>query len=268
MRRLVNPIVRPRVILMGCAIFLISTTSYADDEPLTGAARIDALNKEAITLYEAYSFTKGRQKLTEALEAARQEKISSGPELALTYGLLGMGIIAAKDDLYRGLHYLTRAFRFDKKLVLPKQLMTPQVLNVERAARRTVGEIGTPPTVKLALHTEEVQTAKKAVAKDKRGLVHEPVFDAKRNYPIPVKAVVGVDIRATHFYLYYRRARTVKYARIEMKLSRGAYRAAIPKTVTKGKYVHYFIEARDQRGRVTASMGSQRSPNVITIKYF
>jgi len=58
----------------------------------------------------------------------------------------------------------------------------------------------------------------------------------------------------------------VKYGHVEMKQSRGAFRAAIPAKVCKGRYVHYYIEARDQRDRRAASHGSERSPNVIIMK--
>lgn len=239
------------------------------DEPENPTlAQIKALNGEAIAAFTAYSFTKGMTKLRQALALAYQNKLVSDPALAPTYVLLGMGVIAHKDDLYRGLHYLTRAMRLKRKVGMPRKLVTPQILRIYRSAKRAVRAVGDPPEIKLALHVERVQTALDTVRKDARGLVHEPVDDVKRGLPIPVKAVAGVDIRATKFFLYFRAAGKVKYERLPMKLSRGAWRAAIPGEIAKGRYVHYYIEARDQRGRIAASSGAARMPHVVTVKFF
>jgi hypothetical protein len=97
-------------------------------------------------------------------------------------------------------------------------------------------------------------------------LIHTPIDTAKRGYPIPVKARSGMAIQAQRIYLLYRPAGTVKFFRILMKKSRGVYRAAIPANATHGRYVHYYIEAQDQRGRLAGSKGSARSPNVVIMQ--
>lgn len=269
---------RGSIILATTSLLGLSLVTAASAQPKTDApseqpanpalGQIQALNGEAVTAFGAYSFKKGLQKLEEAVELARKSKLENDPGLAPTYVLLAMGVIAGRDDLYRGLHYFVHGLRLKKKVGMPRSLVTPQILRVYRSAKKAITAIGNPPQVKLALYVERVQTALDTVRKDARGLVHEPVDEAKFKLPIPVTAVAGVDIRATKFYLYFRAAGKVKYDRLPMKLSRGAYRAAIPAKATKGRYVHYYIEARDQRGRVAASNGSERSPNVVTIKYF
>jgi hypothetical protein len=242
----------------------------APETPVENPAltQVKTLNGEAVTDFTAYRFSKGMGKLRQALALAYKNGLVADPELAPTYILMGMGVIAHKDDLYRGLHYLTRAMRLKRKVGMPRALVTPQILRIYRSAKKAVKAVGEPPEIKLALHVERVQTALDTVRKDARGLVHEPVDEVKRGLPIPVTAVAGVDIRATKFFLYFRAAGKVKYERLPMKLSRGAYRGAIPGTIAKGRYVHYYIEARDQRGRVAASSGAARMPHVVTVKFF
>ena len=266
-------IVQLMTLLLGLLLAIPASAQPKADAPAEqpanpGLSQIQTLNGEAVTAFKGYSFKKGVQKLHQALELARTNKLENDPKLAPTYVLLAMGVIAGRDDLYRGLHYFVHGLRLKKRVGMPRSLVTPQILRVYRSAKKAIAAIGDPPQIKLALYTERVQTALDTVRKDARGLVHEPVDEAKFKLPIPLTAVAGVDIRATKFYLYFRAAGKVKYDRLPMKLSRGAYRAAIPAKATKGRYVHYYIEARDQRGRVAASNGSERSPNVVTIKYF
>lgn len=251
------------VIMLG--ITLSSPALYAATEDAKNE-KIQNLNQEAKTAFVSYSFRQGMDKLRAALAYAVSSDLVENKACADTYILLGLGVIAADDDYYRGLHYFTRALRIDKDVKQPKDLVTPQSLRVFRVAKKTLKVVDAPPTIKLSLYEEKVQRALDTVKKDARGLVHVPVDTVKEGIPIPVKAVVGVDVRATKFFLYYRAAKKVKYSRVEMKLSDGAYRNKIPAKLTKaGPYIHYYIEAYDQRGRPVANKGSAKSPNVITI---
>ena len=53
---------------------------------------------------------------------------------------------------------------------------------------------------------------------------------------------------------------------IVLEKKSGEFRGAIPAAATSGHYVHYYIEARDLRGRLAAGNGSAKSPNVIMIE--
>ena len=86
-----------------------------------------------------------------------------------------------------------------------------------------------------------------------------------RGYPILVKVEAGVDIQAQRVFVYYRKAGTVEFNKLDMQKTGTVFRVAIPAEATVGRYVHYYLEARDQRGRLAASFGSARSPTVIII---
>ena len=51
-----------------------------------------------------------------------------------------------------------------------------------------------------------------------------------------------------------------------MKRGANVFRGKIPAALTKGRYVHYYIQALDQRGRLTAHNGSAKGPNVVIVK--
>lgn len=225
--------------------------------------QIRALNQEAAAAFESYSFKKARGRLRRALDLARQARLQQSPKIAPTLVLMGVAYVAGSNDLYRGLHYFVRALRLDPKVQVPSNLATPQLLKMFNVAQKTARTVGTPPTI--ALREERPSAGGASSGPRGRGLVHNPIDSARRGYPIPVKASAGVDVQAHRLFLYYRPAGTVKFFKLPMKKTGGVFRAAIPAEAAQGRYVHYYIEAVDKRGRLAASMGSARSPTVVII---
>jgi len=227
-------------------------------------AEIHAANAEAVAAFESYSFKKARSRLDRALEIAGEAKLTRNPALAETYVLMGVAHVAGGSDLYRGLHYFVRALRLDAKASIPRKLTTPQLIALFKTAQKTVQTVGQPPKIGLERERRDEDDAAEG-PKSGTGLVHSPIDTARRGFPIPVKASAGLDIQAHRLLLYYRPAGTVQFNRIPMQRSKGVFRASIPPEAAQGRYVHYYIEALDQRGRLAGSMGSARSPNVVII---
>jgi tetratricopeptide (TPR) repeat protein len=227
---------------------------------------IKALNQEAVTAFESYSFKKARKRLRRALDIAVDAGMLGEKGIAPTYVLMGVAYVAGSNDLYRGLHYFVKALRLDPETRIPKRLATPQLLKMFKTARQTVKAVGNPPRISVTERRRPRGPRASKVTATGRGLVHTPIDTAKRGYPIPVKASAGIDIQAHRLFLLYRQAGTVKFARLPMKKAKGAWRASIPAAATQGRYVHYYIEALNQRGRLAGSKGSARSPNVVIIK--
>lgn len=241
----------------------------AGAQPAQDAAleQIKTLNQEAATSFDTYAFKNARKKLYRALRIATRAGLNADSNLATTYVLLGVAYVSGSNDLYRGLHYFVRALRVNPKARIPTKLRTPQLLQMFKTARRTVKAVGKPPQIKLVEGKKGPRPdAGKKPKTGGQGLIHSPIDTAKRGYPIPVKARSGMDIQAHRIYLFYRPAGTVKFFKIPMKKGRGVYRAAIPANASHGRYVHYYIEAQDQRGRLAGSMGSARSPNVVIMQ--
>jgi hypothetical protein len=263
------------LVLSGCLFLCANHAAAQPAAPAATAAatnptldRIKSLNNDAKTAFGAYSFKKARRKLDRGIRLATQAEMLGDPALAETYVLLGVAHISGSNDLYRGLHYFVRAYRLNRKIRVPKNLATPQLAQMFKYARQTVKAVGKPPTIRLGKKKRRVDGPKKGdpVKKSGRGLIHSPVDFAKRGLPIAVKASTGGDIQAHRVYLFYRPAGTVKFFKIPMKKTRGVFRGAIPARATSGRYIHYYIKAVDQRGRLAGSKGSAGSPNQVFIK--
>jgi hypothetical protein len=225
--------------------------------------QIRILNQQALRAFEGYSFKKAEQQLEQALlDAQKKAHLGGTAELAESYMLLGIAHVAAHNDLYRGLQYFVQALRIHSAMEIPPSLDTPQLRQIFELARQTISAVGNPQTIPLenkatALAPKEHQGG--------QGLMHSPLQGAKRGYPLPIKVSVGHDSGAQRMLLFYRRPGTTAFYEIPMTASREVFRAAIPASAMKGKYLHYYIEASDGRGRFIGSQGSAQSPIVVTI---
>jgi len=231
-------------------------------------AEIQTLTSEASAAFESYSYRKAQTKLERALVLAAEAGVARDPKLADVHVMLGVAAVAGSNDLYRGLHAFVQALRLNPAAGIPKKVATPQLAEMFAKAKQTVAQIGKPPTIRLPQTAREGAApgeAKGGPHKGATGLVHSSIDSAKRGYPIPVKVEAGVDIQANQVILFYRPAGTVQFTAVTMQKSGSLFRIAIPAEATSGRYVHYYLEARDARGRLAASFGSARSPTVIII---
>jgi len=204
--------------------------------------------------------------LERALTVAQQAGLTQDRRLAEVQVMIGVAAVAGSNDLYRGLHGFVQALRLDPAASIPQQLITPQLTEMFAKAKQTVKEIGRPPTIQLAQSTKDASPTATVARSTASGLGHSPIDSAKRGYPIPVRVETGVDIQAQRVLLFYRPANTVQFLWLEMAKQGNVFRANVPAEVTSGRYIHYYIEAHDQRGRLAASFGSARSPTVIVIE--
>lgn len=252
------------ILLLSCVV--TSPLQAAKVDPQAVMSEIQTLTSEAVSAFDNYSYRKAQLKLERALALAQSAGLARDRKLAEVHVMLGVAAVAGTNDLYRGLHAFVRALRLNPAASIPKKVQTPQLLEMFARARQTVKEIGKPPTIRLA--QSKAALAQQAAAKKSTasGLVHSPIDSAKRGYPIPVKVETGIDIQAHKVILFYRKAGTVQYEQIPMQKSGSVFRAAVPPEATSGRYIHYYLEARDPRGRLAASFGSARSPSVIIIE--
>lgn len=234
--------------------------------PNPAVAQIKDLNSQARKAFDNYSYRGAGRQLQKALRLAMDARLTRDPVVGDTYLLLAITAVAGSNDLYRGLHYFVRALRVNPKAQVPKALATPQLLQMFKKARRALKTVGTPPAIKLGTLGEEKVTERKTKKNKALGLVHTSVDMARRNFPVPIKVQLGIDVHASKVFVYYRRAGKVKYKRLKMKKVKDTFRADIPPAATVGRYLHYYVEALDQRGRPTSRHGSARGPNVTTIR--
>lgn len=241
---------------------------YAESAPQKAALeQIEQLTQKATSAIEGYNYKRGLNDLMEALAIADRVRLSAHAGIAKVYMLSGVAAVAGDNDTYRGLYYLVRALRLDGNVAIPEQLASPQLDHIYKKAHAAVKSLKTPQAITFAKQQAdgavEVETE---TASDVQGISHIPVDEAKRGYAIPLRVLIGSDVRAQKVYLHFRPAGTVKFVEVALERTRATYRGAIPANATQGRYVHYYIEARDPRGKTTATNGSPVSPHVVIVK--
>ena len=227
---------------------------------------VRALNEAAKAAFASYSYRAAQRKLQAAIELANELQLAEKPEMATTHLLAGITAISGFNDLYRGLHHFVTAQRLNPKASIPKELATPQLVQMFGKAAEALKAVGKPPTIILGNEGAHSESGEKKPQPAALGLIHVPIDMAKRGFPVPLKAQAGIDVQAHKLFMYYRSQGKVKFDKLPMRKSKGVFRANIPPATTSGRYLHYYIEALDPRGRRSASSGSERSPNVVIIK--
>lgn len=252
--------------LLGAGPVAAQPAPAKPEETNPQIVRIKQLNAEARQAFDSYSFRGAQRKLEEALDLALVNRLQAHAALAETHLLAGITQISGFNDMYRGLHYFVLALRLDPAVQIPQALATPQLLEIFGKAKEALQAVGKPPTLKLGGREQAASPGESDQARPATlGLVHTAVDTAKRNLPVPLKAEPGIDVQAHKILLYFRPQGVVEFQMLPMTKVEGSFRAAIPASATQGRYLHYYIEALDQRGRRSASHGSSRSPNVVTI---
>ncbi len=260
-------------LLLTLTAYLAATPAHAQPAPAAEKpAELDPkfnpvlkLNAEAKAAFASYSYRNAQRKLQAALELGNQLKLSKEPGMAATHLLAGITAISGFNDLYRGLHHFVAAMRLDPKSEVPKELATPQLVQMFGKAKEALKAVGKPPTIILG-DEQASESGEKKPQPAALGLIHVPVDSAKRGFPVPLKAQAGIDVQAHKLFVHFRSQGKVKFHKLPMRKTKGIFRASIPPKITQGRYLHYYIEALDPRGRRSASNGSERSPNVVIIK--
>jgi hypothetical protein len=75
------------------------------------------------------------------------------------------------------------------------------------------------------------------------------------------------SVKAKAVLLYYRPSGVLHFNSVNMEHSKkGWWTSLIPAGKVKGKFVQYYVEARDSRGDLSASQGKATSPNIISLR--
>jgi hypothetical protein len=77
----------------------------------------------------------------------------------------------------------------------------------------------------------------------------------------------ATEAKARTAVLYYRTASSPHYSSVAMERSKkGWFTAVVPAGQVKGKVMHYYFEAMDDKDRLVAKEGKASSPNVMTLR--
>jgi len=119
---------------------------------------------------------------------------------------------------------------------------------------------------------ETMEREKLAEGPDLPRTIPEPIHctipdEAAAGTDLYVHCVAQPSVGAKLIALYFRPAGVVPYNALLMEPNKKGWSVAmIPGKKITGKFLHYYVEARDARQEVTVSNGKPTSPNVLTIR--
>jgi len=244
---------RMRALLCGLCVAGQARAEAGDAD----AKRIDAMLARAVSSYDTLEFEAARSGLDEALAAAAAAGLDQAPVAARVHVALAVVWVGGMRDRYRGFQEMLTAVRIDPAVEIDPALATLETQELLQSARDVVA---------AQRATRARPDARPGAVRDERGLVHERIDDAWAGFDIPLRCEIGPDVPATRVVLFYRAAGHEDFQSVPMKERDGAWSASIPEAATGGKTLHYYLEARDRRGRAVAQDGSAASPNLIAIR--
>ena len=230
------------------------------DKQLTDAkARITQLQKEkADSEKELAAARASEKKEREAKEKLEKAKADTDKQLAEMKGRLDQ---LEKDnaDKNKQLAIMRDGEKKerDAKEKLEKVWQEADAREKERKARET---------------KETMEREKLAEGPDLPSRIPEPIHctipdEAAAGQDLYVHCVAQPSVGAKLISLYFRPAGVVPYNALLMEPNKKGWSVAIiPGKKITGKFLHYYVEARDARQEVTVSNGKASSPNVLTIR--
>ncbi|MSP62302.1 MAG: hypothetical protein EXR72_18620 [Myxococcales bacterium] len=93
---------------------------------------------------------------------------------------------------------------------------------------------------------------------------HEPLDEAAEGQPIEVKVKTPV-VKGVKVLLHYRPAGEAAFTSLLMQRRGDVKQARIPGEDAVGKSLQYYIEARDEAGRLINNAGSAADPNIVIL---
>lgn len=242
------------VVVMSLA--LVARTAAAQDKQ--AIKKIEDLNRIAMEDYDLTDFESAKKKLTDALVLAKKSKLDKHKVAAMTNLNLGIVYGAGLKDPDNAKLYFIAAVEIDPSIQIPVAYKDPSLQRMLDEAKAMVGGGPGGGGGGGAVASDPVETVV--------GLEHSEITEAEGGKPIRVSVKVGADLKAKQVILYYRPQRAEDFTPVPMKPAGGAaYEADIPAEATSGDYVHYYIEARNEKAKVVATKGSAGSPNVIDV---
>ncbi len=230
----------------------VSAQGRAGAEEVKAVKKIEDMNRAAMEDYDLLEFEAAKKRLNEALVMVKKNKLEKHPVAARTHMNLGIIYGGGLEDSDTALLEFMSALEIDPESKLDKAYKNKQLQALFDQARSTVGGGASEPVVKPGDGVT--------------GLVHSPIDESTSGQDIRVVVEVGADVKAKQVVLYYRPQGSESFEMVAMKSDDGVgYNGAIPAAATGGSSLHYYIEAKNAAGKVTATNGNPGSPNIIML---
>ena len=252
-------------VLLAVGCWLSADYAYAQTQQDI-EKQVSRMNKKAMEDYDSLEFESARKTLIDAVAILRANGYDETPLAAKTYVNLGMIYIAGFKDRNRGVQQFVNALKIKPDTRLDPMLSTPELEEAFAAAQKQVGVKGQPkPPTGNEPKPPTGNEPTPPTGTEPKGLVHNPVDEARPNQPIPIRAQLGTDTGATRVYLFFRGGGQEDYVSEPMKQQGADWVGVIPGEAVTGRALQYYLEARDARGRPVVGSGSAPNPYIITI---
>ncbi len=245
-------------------LLLLAFPAHADNDV---TKLIQRLNKKAMEDYDALEFDSARQTLQSAIAKLREAALDETPLASKVYINLGIVFLAGKDH-HRGVQQFVSALKIDAQAAIDPEQATPELQEAFEEARKQLRPAKRPATPPTPPTKEPPPALEDPVdsGDGSGGLRHTPIDEGRAGSDVPIKAHLGVGFGPARLFLLYRAGGQEEYVSVPMvREPRGAWSATIPGIAMTGRAIHYYIEARDAKGKALVAAGSAASPNIISV---
>lgn len=249
-------ICRPTVArLLACAVVLSALVVHVDAARADAVDKLAKKNKQAMESYDLLEFAEAKKALNEALVFAKKNDLESDPVTAQVHVSLAIVYFSGFKDEDTARAELERAVAIDPEVEIPIGYRAKKLAAILDDARAGASDQA----------DGDGDGGDGCGSVD--GLEHELVDSAESGEAATIEARVEKKLKVTKMSLFYRSGDADDFEEVAMKLEgKCRYVGEIPGDAVAGEFVHYYIEARNRRGKVIESNGSRRSPNLIEVK--
>jgi hypothetical protein len=254
--------------LLAGVVVLWTAVAQAQD---SGAAveEIIALNRKALRAYDGSNFQAAKAALLEALVVGKEAELDSHPMMARTYLHLGVVFAGGLKDRKKASRYFLTALR-----IRPEITMTPSITGAAvnalfkeaQAAARSEQASELPADPSEPLPSEPLGSESQVAGAGP--LAHGcPIPDAvPSGRDVELRCALEKPAAASRVLVYFRKAGEEDFRPVPARrMEAGWYQATIPAKEVVGKWLHYYIEARDKADQAAAVSGRPDSPNLVMI---
>jgi len=286
----------PLVFALFAIFACLSAPAWAKDPP--AVTKLVEMNKRAIDDYDTLEWKSAKRQLLEAVVEGKKAGIEEHPVMARTYLHLGAVYIVGFHDKAAGLQAFIHALQIDPAIRIAASMETAEMAKVFAEARGKAGKSASagevkaeekkapdkkPPEKKVSEKKDADDDKapppppppeKRASDKDGPDMpMHVVALDCPntdevvRDKVATIRCAVAATLKVTSVVLFYRVPGQEEFTPVNTKKNaKGWYVGRIPKTVTGGKSVQFYVEGRDLHGKAIVSNGNSGSPNLMLVR--
>ncbi|HEX3693816.1 MAG TPA: hypothetical protein VH374_00395 [Polyangia bacterium] len=286
---MIQPLSVPLVSALLVAVGLIFSpaTVLARDPP--AVAKLVQMNKRALDDYDNLEWKSAKRRLLEAIAEAKKSSIETHPIVARTYLHLGAVYVVGLHDRNAGVQCFVRALQIDPEIRVATAMETPAISAAFSDAQAQVAKGGGATVTsdddtdsdnkKSASNKKNAEESKAPPARKGKGQ-DEPDLpmnvaaldcpntdDVARGQSAVIRCAVSPALKVFSTVLFYRVPGAEEFSTVAMKKSpKGWFVGEIPKDVTEGKSVQFYVEGRDRNGKPIVANGRGGSPNLMLVR--